>query len=468
MPAASPAPVRVTAVSRPYPDGQRVIAAAIEYDAPVDATSVHPEAFEVENRTVVRAYVADGGFPYTPVPTGRTVVVGLDPADRFAATLKDRDGLPKDYARPRGGGSRGPQGTGPQTRPNGPAGDPGPWGNGPRGPQGGPSAGGPQGGRAPVVGPNGRPWHGPHGISAWRDPQLDLLVRQIAPLRAADGATVSPWSSPLAATREDNGVNDAFARERFEDIAYNLFVPREYDPATRYPLVLFIHDAGAIGADPRITLEQGIGATCWALPEEQAKHPCFVVAPQHAKEFPITNDDYEATDDLETIKRLLDDLQRRFSIDPDRIYVTGQSMGFMSTCELFSRYPDYFAAAIPVAGHWDVDKVADLWAKNVWMFLSGEDRGGLRMGALPEAAAARGGRIGWHEWDADQPVGRLCELLEQAKHDGDTFRITLFPGDSIWREHQPGRTMGGGHFGTWHLTYQIEALRDWLFEQRRR
>ena len=45
----------------------------------------------------------------------------------------------------------------------------------------------------------------------------------------------------------------------------------------------------------------------------------------------------------------LEDVQRRFRIDPDRIVCTGQSMGGTGTTYLCCRYPDVFAAGIPLA-----------------------------------------------------------------------------------------------------------------------
>ena len=63
-------------------------------------------------------------------------------------------------------------------------------------------------------------------------------------------------------------------------LRYNLFVPKDYDASKRYPLVLFMHDASGANQVDNYTLLQGNGATVWASPRDQAKHPCFVLAPQ--------------------------------------------------------------------------------------------------------------------------------------------------------------------------------------------
>ena len=71
--------------------------------------------------------------------------------------------------------------------------------------------------------------------------------------------------------------------ETGDTLPYNLFVPKDYDPSKSYPLVNFMHDAGATSENPLFTLKQGLGAIVWASPEDQARHPCFVLAPQFAE-----------------------------------------------------------------------------------------------------------------------------------------------------------------------------------------
>ena len=79
---------------------------------------------------------------------------------------------------------------------------------------------------------------------------------------------------------------DDFQQLRYTDasngltLTYNLYIPKDYDPAETYPLVLFMHDLGVTSINPYTTLVQGLGAVIWASPAEQAKHPAFVLAPQ--------------------------------------------------------------------------------------------------------------------------------------------------------------------------------------------
>ena len=102
---------------------------------------------------------------------------------------------------------------------------------------------------------------------------------------SGDGGPSTTYT--LAVSREDiQPVVDKFRRLSFTDPAtgvtmgYRLFVPDNYDPNRSYPLVMFLQVPGEGGSDDEIQLIANQGATVWAKPEEQAKRPSFVLAPQ--------------------------------------------------------------------------------------------------------------------------------------------------------------------------------------------
>lgn len=72
-----------------------------------------------------------------------------------------------------------------------------------------------------------------------------------------------------------------------EAMPYRMFRPR-VEPGRRYPLVLFLHGSSVSGADNVKQLDgaNGFGGLVWALPENQERHPCFVVAPQSNENWP--------------------------------------------------------------------------------------------------------------------------------------------------------------------------------------
>lgn len=155
-------------------------------------------------------------------------------------------------------------------------------------------------------------------------------------------------------------INDyearVFASSSGDTLPYRLFVPRDYKPGKKYALVLFHHGAGGRGNDNLANLE-GPCPLEWADVEHQAKHPCFIVAPQiprHAER------DIQGAHDgrpprtgvmrvhIQTIHEILDRLEDEFSIDTRREYVTGLSMGGECTWMSLIERPDRFAAAVPI------------------------------------------------------------------------------------------------------------------------
>ena len=83
-------------------------------------------------------------------------------------------------------------------------------------------------------------------------------------------------------------------KEGESSLQYNLYVPTGYDRSKKYPLVVFVHDAGRISDDPS-ALAQLEGAKTWASAESQDKNPCFVLAPSMSairweeKQVPLLN-----------------------------------------------------------------------------------------------------------------------------------------------------------------------------------
>jgi predicted peptidase len=116
-----------------------------------------------------------------------------------------------------------------------------------------------------------------------------------------------------------------------DTIQYRLFIPKDYDKDTKYPLVLFHHGGGGTGNDNIRNLE-GPCPREWAGPERQADNPCFIVAPQIPRNKKKRSESGRPRTDImnihiKTIHEILDALEEEFPIDKNREYVTGLSMG---------------------------------------------------------------------------------------------------------------------------------------------
>lgn len=260
---------------------------------------------------------------------------------------------------------------------------------------------------------------------------------------------------------------ERFRQFRRGTLQYNLFVPENYDPAKKYPLVLFIHDAGCEGADPLYTLTQGLGAVAFASPEDQRECPCFVLAPQVPANTRMTTDDFTVTPELEEIMDTVRFVMEQYAIDPGRVLTTGQSMGCMASCELLIRYPAFFAGALLVAGQWSPERMAEkALDNNIWILVSAGDRGAFPgMNAVTEAMAAAGAQIETYHWDGKAP-GEVLEAQAQGAADAPGhIKYTVFDKDSVVNGSDSGP--GANHGGTWALVYTIGAVRRWLLRQER-
>jgi predicted peptidase len=147
-------------------------------------------------------------------------------------------------------------------------------------------------------------------------------------------------------------------------LPYRLFEPkRENDEI--YPMVVFLHGAGGTGTDNLGQFKDLIvPPTIWAFPENQVKHPCYVLVPQgpdwpswpHAR--------------IPALKAMLDSLIANNSIDPNRIYITGLSMGGIGTWAIIQEYPAFFAAAVPICGGGDMNELDGIINNHlpIWAF----------------------------------------------------------------------------------------------------
>src|SRR5262249_52448482 len=133
--------------------------------------------------------------------------------------------------------------------------------------------------------------------------------------------------------------------EEGEQFAYHVQLPPEYDPYRRYPCIVTLHGGGT-------TPENQI--SWWAGdPDEQgvpkgqaARYGYSVVAPAWAREH---QKEYEfSSREMAAVLHSLRDACRRFSIDTDRVYLSGHSMGGVAAWDLGLAHPDLWAGVIPI------------------------------------------------------------------------------------------------------------------------
>ena len=158
-------------------------------------------------------------------------------------------------------------------------------------------------------------------------------------------------------------------------LGYRLLIPKNYDAAQKYPVVLFLHGAGERGTDNAAQLRHG--TSLFLKPEVRDKYPCFVIAPQCPPEqkWSAVKDwtgpeafAPKPTAPMQLALGAIEAVAKEFSLDPDRLYITGLSMGGCGTWDAISRTPGKWAAAVPICGGGDPTRMAPAKNVPVWAF----------------------------------------------------------------------------------------------------
>jgi len=293
-------------------------------------------------------------------------------------------------------------------------------------------------------------------------------------------------------------------------LAYNLHKPADVPAGRKVPLVVFLHGSGqshdyaAFPNDPRADVLSPLlanqGGTTWV---ENAREKAFVLVPQAPARDTRDGDNeggWRSADTQKMLLALVDKLvAENPSIDVDRLYLTGLSMGAMGSWKILNS-PDpkisrKFAAAALIAGipkdvffpartetpaqraarirgeldavdlrhvttplwiaHANTDPVVDrLGARVPFAKLTGK----AKIDPRGDIVAARGVLV------ADNGLAR--DYRARNRHGGADVRYVEYQFDGGDRFRDLGMVTRHGHF-SWEAAYKDRALIDWMFAQRR-
>jgi predicted peptidase len=197
---------------------------------------------------------------------------------------------------------------------------------------------------------------------------------------------------------------------------YLLYLPAGFEAhgKRRYPLLIFLHGSGEAGHDLNKLKVQGPPR----IVETRPDFPFIVASPQAA--------DGDLGFDADVLDALLDELIDRLPIDPDRVYLTGLSLGGEWTYGWASAHPERFAAIAPVSGEWTDAVACRLKNVPVWSFHGAQD-------------------------DV-VPLAEDQAMVKAINDCGGSARITVYPET--------------GH-DAWTQAYATEELYAWLLQHRR-
>lgn len=188
----------------------------------------------------------------------------------------------------------------------------------------------------------------------------------------------------LPAQRQDPAreyVKGNFVDSNGRRMPYRLMSPVDIKVGEKYPLVIFLHGSGERGDDNNKQLEHG--AALFADSINTRDYPSFVLFPQCKEKAWTHNMNQEvfmpgaATPPISTTEITLMDLIYSIiesePVDESRIYVIGLSMGGIAAYDLVCRYPRLFAAAVPICGAVNPDRLANARDVNFMIFHGEKD-----------------------------------------------------------------------------------------------
>ncbi len=203
------------------------------------------------------------------------------------------------------------------------------------------------------------------------------------------------------------------------ELDYLLALPADYTPARRWPLMLFLHGSGQRGSQVDEVRKHG-------LPQLAAAQslPFILVAPQCPAQTTWAVH-------LAALAALLDAVAASYAVDPERVHVTGLSMGGTGAWLLAATYPERFASLTPVCGDdtWlisDYDQLERLCSMPTWVF----------HGAL----------------DLVIPLVKSAQMVAALRERGGNVRLTVYP--------------DVGH-NAWNQAYATQDWYSWLSQQAR-
>ena len=231
---------------------------------------------------------------------------------------------------------------------------------------------------------------------------------------------------------------------------YTFYLPKSYEKHKKsYPLILFFQGGSAVGGEVSVVNGWGIpkllrDETDLSNTRNQYLLDSFIVVSPHMKGGNFDERQwYQQTDAL---KELLAEVQKNYSVDVSRRYVTGLSRGGHGTWGVAARMADEFAAAIPICGGLHgVDDFAPLKKLPIWVAHNTGD-----------------GTVDYNE---------SVEAVEEIeKLGGDKFfvinEVTGFSKKFLKQKHIFSSYDKEGH-DAWTPLYGSLELYQWMLKQRR-
>lgn len=287
------------------------------------------------------------------------------------------------------------------------------------------------------------------------------------------GAAYSSQKSNADVDEILKNVEDKFDQKTFNDsktgleIPYNIYLPDNYDKSKNYPLVVFIADSSLVGQGEKASLEQGLGGIIWANDSKNNKEECIVVVPTYSDVIINDMNGHEKSEYLNATKNLIDNVSSSYSVDSNRIYGTGQSMGGMTILYLASKYPDLFAAELFVSCQWDINELNNLDSQKFFYIVSeGDEKASTGQKEVKEMFDSKNVKYGVLE-GIDAQANDNNNKVNSLINENNNINFISFKKGTVSSNSTDDKMVGGEHMASFDYAYNLEPVRDWLFKQHK-
>ena len=187
---------------------------------------------------------------------------------------------------------------------------------------------------------------GEQAASAKASQQSSAAVKSVRPEKVTK--LFKPAKETICSST-DLAEKEFFDSQSGKTLPYRIYIPKNIQKGKKTPILFLLHGAGERGADNFAQIRNFKGMFNAA---GDIISGSIILAPQCPTNGWWSLDEGYGDENgwLGAALRLLESVKSEYGGDPDRIYITGLSMGGIATWALIDRYPEQFAAAVPVCG----------------------------------------------------------------------------------------------------------------------
>ncbi len=225
------------------------------------------------------------------------------------------------------------------------------------------------------------------------------------PALQAQTKNKTPESTQTAPVK--TGFVNAVYKDDAGEHRYVVFVPLDYNPAKKYPVILFLHGAGERGNDGLKQTQVGLGPI---IKQQEKTFPFIAVFPQaeNMKERLLEGWLADSSDGKRALQ-ILNQVLQKYSTNSNQQILTGWSMGGYGAWSMAAAFPNRWSAVVPLSGGGKTESAAQLKDVPLWAFHGAKDRV-----VLPEESQ---------------------RMIDAVKKAGGEPRFTLVPdaGHDVWK-----------------------------------